>query len=122
MRRMQAAAESRPSEQVNRIMNAQFIDREHPEYIVRKAMWKQYQDLYSGGEKIRTNAPDYLVQRQHEPAAVYAERLSRVFYENYIGSIVDWYAATLLRREPILHFEGTDAGAIRFYNEFSDDC
>ena len=40
------------------MLNAQFIDREHPEYIARKAMWKQYQDLYSGGEKIRTNAPD----------------------------------------------------------------
>jgi hypothetical protein len=103
-------------------MNAQLIDREHPEYIVRKAMWKQYQDLYSGGEKIRINAPDYLVQRQHEPAAVYAERLSRVFYENYVGSIVDWYAATLMRREPILTFDGTDGNAIRFYSAFSDDC
>ena len=35
-----------------------------------------------------------------EPGDVYSERLSRVFYENYIGSIVDWYAATLFRQEP----------------------
>jgi len=27
----------------------QNINREHPEYIARKAMWKQYKDLYAGG-------------------------------------------------------------------------
>ena len=47
-------------------------------------------------------------RRQREPGDVYAERLSRVFYENYIGSIVDWYAATLFRREPVLMFEGDE--------------
>jgi hypothetical protein len=103
-------------------MTTQTIDREHPEYIARKAMWRQYRDLYAGGERIRLNASDYLVRRNNEPAPVYAERLSRVFYENYIGSIVDWYAATLLRREPILQFDGSDPGAKRFYNVFSDDC
>src|SRR5262245_6410215 len=103
-------------------MTTQTIDREHPEYIARKAMWRQYRDLYTGGERIRANASDYLVRRSGEPAVVYAERLSRVFYENYIGSIVDWYAATLMRREPVLHFEGSDAGAKRFYAAFSGDC
>jgi hypothetical protein len=53
---------------------------------------------------------------------VYEERLRRVFYENYVGSIVDWYAATLMRREPMLQFEGNDAGAKSFYNLLSDDC
>jgi hypothetical protein len=98
------------------------INREHPEYVARKAMWKQYKDLYAGGEQLRLNACDYLVRRQKEPAPVYEERLRRVFYENYVGSIVDWYAATLMRREPILLFEGSDAGAKRFYNLLSDDC
>jgi hypothetical protein len=100
----------------------QNINREHPEYVVRKAMWKQYKDLYSGGERLRLNACDYLVRRQKEPAAVYEERLRRVFYENYVGSIVDWYAATLMRREPMLQFEGQDTGAKSFYNLLSDDC
>ena len=40
---------------------------------------------------------EYLVRRQREPGDVYAERLGRVFYQNYIGSIVDWYTATLFR-------------------------
>ena len=99
-----------------------YINREHPEYVARKAMWRQYKDLYAGGERLRMNASEYLVRRHKEPGEVYAERLNRVFYENYIGSIVDWYAATLMRREPILLFEGTDNGAKGFYNLLSDDC
>jgi hypothetical protein len=98
------------------------INREHPEYIARKAMWKQYKDLYAGGERLRQSASDYLVRRQKEPAPVYQERLSRVFYENYIGSIIDWFAATLMRREPMLLFEGSDEKAKSFYNLLSDDC
>ena len=62
------------------------------------------------------------MRRHKEPGEVYQERLSRVFYENYVGSIVDWYAATLMRREPMLLFEGSDARAKDFYNVLSDDC
>jgi hypothetical protein len=85
-------------------------------------MWRQYLDLYSGGEKFRQNAADYLMRRQREPQQVYYERLGRVFYENYIGSIVDWYAATLMRREPMLLFEGPDEGAKSFYSVLAEDC
>src|SRR5581483_7660966 len=70
------------------------INREHPELAKRRVMWRQYQDLYVGGERFRGNASEYLVRRQREPHEVYRERLSRVFYENYAGSIIDWYAAT----------------------------
>jgi hypothetical protein len=98
------------------------INREHPEYVAHKAMWKQYKDLYAGGERLRLNASEYLLRRNKEPGAVYQERLSRVFYENYIGSIVDWYAATLMRREPMLLFNGTDTVARTFYNVLSDNC
>ena len=98
------------------------INREHPEYVARKAMWRKYRDLYAGGERLRENASEYLVRRHKEPGEVYAERLNRVFYENYIGSIIDWYAATLLRREPVLLFEGNDSAAKAFYNLLSDDC
>jgi hypothetical protein len=100
----------------------QNINREHPEYAVRRNMWRQYQDLYSGGERLRQNASEYLVRRHKEPAEIYRERLSRVFYENYVGSIVDWYAATLMRREPMLFFDGEDEGAKRFYSALTHDC
>src|SRR5271154_1818936 len=91
------------------------IDREHPHYVLKKHVWRQYRDLYAGGEQLRLHAHHYLVRRQREPGDVYAERLSRVFYENYLGSIVDWYAATLFHRDPALTFEGTNDAAKQFY-------
>jgi hypothetical protein len=98
------------------------INREHPEYVLKKAMWKKYRVLYSGGENMREHAFEYLVRRSKEPNDVYQERLCRVFYENYIGSTIDWYAATLLRREPSLIFDGTNESGKQFYNEFAEDC
>ena len=97
------------------------IDQEHPEYTGRKSAWKKYRDLYVGGEQLRNNASDYLVRRQREPGEVYSERLGRVFYENYIGSIVDWYAATLFRREPVLTFSGQNEAAKQFFGGLVED-
>lgn len=98
------------------------INMEHPEYVAKKAMWRKYRDLYAGGEQLKANATDYLEQRQKEPADVYAERLGRVFYENYIGSIIDWYAATLFRREPEVLLEGVNTAGRTFFSEFAEDC
>ncbi|HLH00346.1 MAG TPA: hypothetical protein VKX49_28835 [Bryobacteraceae bacterium] len=98
------------------------ISQEHPEYAAHRRVWHQYRDLYVGGEQFKTRADHYLVRRQKEPLDVYAERLSRSFYENYIGSIIDWYTATLFRREPVLTFEGNNDRAKRFYGKFIDDC
>ena len=98
------------------------INREHPDYARRKRMWEQYQDLYVGGEQFKVNSEQYLVRRQKEPADVYSERLSRVFYENYIGSIIDWFTATLFRREPNLSFEGVGDRSLSFFSDFAEDC
>ena len=68
------------------------------------------------------NAGEYLTRRQKEPLDVYGERLQRVFYENYIGSIVDWYAATLFRREPMLLFDGESDLGRQFFSNFCDNC
>lgn len=97
------------------------IDREHPHYVARKHTWKQYRDLYLGGEHFKNHATLYLIRRQREPGDVYAERLARVFYENYVGSIVDWYAATVFRREPVLTFGGNNEAAQKFFEEFVED-
>jgi len=98
------------------------LNREHPDYSARKEMWQRYWDFYAGGEQLRRNAGLYLVRRQKEPNDVYAERLSRVFYENYLGSCIDWYAATLFRSPPRIHFE-TPFPAVRdFYDDFVEDC
>jgi hypothetical protein len=98
------------------------INNEHPEYAGRRAMWMQYRDLYVGGEQFKAHADRYLVRRQKEPGDVYGERLYRSFYENYIGSIIDWYTATLFRREPVVAFEGANERGKTFFGGFIDDC
>ncbi|MGI8990147.1 MAG: hypothetical protein ACR2I2_11265 [Bryobacteraceae bacterium] len=103
-------------------MGLHHIDREHPEYVANKAVWKRYRDLYAGGEQFRTNASEYLVRRSKEPGDVYFERLNRVFYENYIGSIIDWFTATLTRREPVIHFDGLTDVTGTFYDLLIQNC
>lgn len=98
------------------------IDLEHPEYLAKKSVWQTYRDLYAGGQQLKANASNYLTARQKEPMDVYSERLSRVFYENYLGSIIDWYAATLFRREPLILVEGDDEAGRKFTGEFAEDC
>ena len=98
------------------------ITHEHPEYAAKRGMWRRYRDLYAGGAQFIASADQYLVRRQKEPGDVYLERLSRSFYENYVGSIVDWYTATLFRREPVLNFEGSSEPSKQFFSVFADDC
>ena len=97
------------------------IDREHPEYLALKHVWRRYRDLYIGGERLKLHAQEYLLPRQREPGDVYTERLSRVFYENYIGSIVDWYSATLFRKEPVVTLEGTNPSGKEFFSALMDE-
>ncbi|MBM3761213.1 MAG: hypothetical protein FJW36_13310 [Acidobacteria bacterium] len=94
----------------------------HPEYRSWRASLEMYRDLYSGGAQIKSKASNYLYRRHREPAEVYQERVARAFYENYIGSIIDWYASTLFRREPILTVEDTTRRSSKFYFEFFEDC
>jgi len=98
------------------------INREHPEYMARKATWRRYRDLYVGGDQLRERGSEYLVRRQKEPGEVYQERLMRLFYENYIGSIIDWYAATLMHREPVVQMEQAGGPAGGYYNTLFADC
>jgi len=102
--------------------NAAEIIREHPEYRTRAEAWRTYGDLYSGGERLRANADRYLIRRHKEPGEVYGERLSRVFYENYAGSIIDWYTATLFRREPVILFDGRNDAGRSFFCQLLEDC
>jgi len=103
-------------------MTHSHIEQEHPDYTARSRMWRRYRHLYGGGEEFRHNAAEYLLRRQKEPLEVYQERLARVFYENYLGSIIDWYTATLMRREPVLEFAGTNEAAKEFFAGFAGNC
>jgi hypothetical protein len=98
------------------------IDREHPDYKRQTITWRMYRDLYAGGQQFKHRAAEYLLRRQKEPLDVYAERLQRAFYQNYVGSIIDWYAATLFRRAPSLQLESGLQSGRRFVANFADDC
>ncbi len=98
------------------------IEQEHPEYRENQAMWRRYKHLYAGGEELRRRASDYLTRRSKEPPDVYFERLTHVFYENYIGTIIDWYGATLMRREAVLQFDGNNEAGKTFFATFVKDC
>lgn len=98
------------------------VGREHPYYAASRAMLRKYRDLYAGGEQMKAQASQYLMPRQKEPLDVYNERLGNVFYENYIGSIIDWYSATLFRREPVITFDGANEAGQRFFGNFVEDC
>lgn len=98
------------------------ITREHPEYKSMRGLMRRYSDLYAGGEVLKTRASEYLEMRQKEPSDVYGERLARVYYENYVGSIIDWYAATLFKREPVVSFDGKNEAGRTYFAEFTEDC
>jgi hypothetical protein len=104
------------------LTNNSHIEQEHPDYTAKSRMWNRYRDLYAGGEQFRGKAAEYLLRRQKEPAEVYQERLARVFYENYLGSIIDWYTATLVRREPVLEFTGANERSKDFFARFVQNC
>ena len=98
------------------------IDREHPDFKRQQHTLRTYRDLYAGGLQFKQRAGEYLLRRQKEPLDVYSERLQRAFYQNYVGSIVDWYASTLFRRGPSIHFQGFFEAGDKFFPTFLEDC
>lgn len=98
------------------------INQEHPEYRRLMQQLPAYRDLYAGGAQFLGNVTQYLSPRKYEPADIYRERARDAYYENYIGSIIDWYAATLFRREPVLTYSGKDERARKYFNAFAEDC
>lgn len=98
------------------------LQRQHPEFTHKSSIWRQYRLLYEGGHKFNAAADELLHKRRSEPGDVYGERLSRVFYENYIGACIDWYAATIFRRPPSILISTEDATTEQFYREFLSDC
>ncbi len=95
---------------------------EHAEYQAWLPSLDTYRDLYTGGAQIKSKASKYLYRRHKEPLEVFHERVGRAYYENYIGSIVDWFASTLFRREPILSVDQTTEATSSYYHTFFNDC
>lgn len=98
------------------------IEKEHPDYRRLRPVLETFRDLYAGGYQFKQHAANYLLRRQKEGLDVYGERLDRAFYQNYVGSIVDWYASTLFRREPNVQIECSSHKGHQFLADFVEDC
>ncbi len=96
--------------------------KEHPEYRGWLPSLEMYRDLYTGGAQLKSKASRYLYRRHRESMDVYQERVSRAYYENYVGSIIDWFASTLFRREPVVTVEGAAAQNAAYYADFFQNC
>jgi len=103
----------RIGERRERLFNHGDDHREASEYIARKRRG-DLQGPVLGRRTVCGRAPRSTCCGGIRTRRDLPGRLSRVFYQNYIGSIVDWYASTLMHREPALMLEGTDAGAKNF--------
>jgi len=100
----------------------QALTQESQEYLKWKSILAFYADLYVGGAEFKARASNYLYQRHREPNEIYQERTDRAFYENYIGSIIDWYSSTLFRRELIITIDEASQTAGQLYSAFFNNC
>jgi hypothetical protein len=69
----------------------------HPSYSER--LFKEIDDLYTGGYQIMRNARDYLYPMVQEESRRYEERCSCASYAPYFGTIVDQFASDLFGQQ-----------------------
>jgi hypothetical protein len=79
-------------------LTAKTLNQKRADYDL--ALWTQYDDLYSGGNKIAQHAQGWLIRNTAESKPWFAERVKRFTYKNTVGSIIDDYASTVLQ-EPL---------------------
>lgn len=72
----------------------------NPEY--RIDLWRKLDDLYAGGFQILEHAERYIPRQVNEREDLYKERLEHAEYINYLGMVVDSFAANLFAQEPVV--------------------
>jgi len=83
--------------------------------------------LYEGGEAFKAELTHFLPQRPAEPYGRYELRRREAHYRNYIGPIIDYFAAMLFTSKPTVSANSADTGTLvtspdDFYGEFREDC
>jgi hypothetical protein len=83
--------------------------------------------LYEGGELFREHIEEFLPQQPAEPPPQYALRKKISVYRNYVGPIIDYFAALLFASGPIVtgKRKGADAPEPElpeYYSLFEKDC
>ena len=82
--------------------------------------------LYSGGKKFKSRISRFLAKRPRERPDRYNLRISEAHYRNYLGPVIDYFAAMLFAARPrvVAKDKGgeinPDPG--EFYSAFNGDC
>lgn len=80
----------------------------------------KYQALYEGGQMFHQHINKFLSRNQLEGMGNYGSRKSQAFYESYVNSIVNQFAAQLFSSPFVIRTDPEDSDP--FYAEFKEDC
>lgn len=102
------------------------LNQRHPSCDPDKAA--RLRALYEGGDLFRARLTEFLPQQPAEPVMQYALRKQISVYRNYVGPIVDYFAALLFASAPIITGkrkarDTTDGVTLPdYYAQFQRDC
>lgn len=83
--------------------------------------------IYEGGEAMESRYRTLIKQRPSEPNARYELRIAEARYRNYVGPIIDFFAAMLFSTRVLVTAKDEKTGGPvdappEFYGHFLDDC
>ena len=85
------------------------INQHHPEYSAEREVWERYADLYIGGETLPEECDEVPGSAEAKSRGTSTRNVwQRVFYENYAGSIFDWYRRRCSGGNRMISLEGSD--------------
>lgn len=95
------------------------LSQKNPEH--KADLWETLDDLYEGGFRILEKAGRYIKRQVNERDDYYKERLRHAEYINYLGMIVDSYAANLFAQEPVVR-PGAEEAVDPYWEEFAKNA
>ena len=101
------------------------LNQRHPSCNVERM--RDLEALYDGDELFEARLNKFLPQWEREHPDRYTLRKNTAFYRNYLGAIIDYFAALLFTSKPNVVAKDANSKAVKpdpgdFYNAFREDC
>ena len=101
------------------------LNQRHPSCNVERM--RDLEALYDGDELFEARLNKFLPQWEREHPERYTLRKNTAFYRNYLGAIIDYFAALLFTSKPDVVAKDAKSKAVKpdpgdFYNAFREDC
>lgn len=101
------------------------LDQRNPEFDIDRTL--DLEALYRGDEHFEKRLTRFLPEWERERADRYALRKKLAYYRNYLGAVIDYFAALLFAGKPTAtakKLDSTDPALEPhpYYAEFRDDC